>query len=311
MNEFIKDLGLLINAMLIATPPLLYAALGSSISERSGVVNIGIEGMMTVGAFTGAALCYFVPGWLAFVLAGVAGALVAVIHAFACITCNADQTISGTAINFLAPGIAIFICRVLFADSTDTPAITDDASRLPKLLDGVFPSGSFWNNVLNIHVAGYICFICVAIVWFLFYKTKFGLRLRAVGEHPQACDTLGINVTKTRYIAVILSGFFSGLGGAYITMATTNQFKPAVIVGQGFMAISAVIFGKFTPHGAMLACMLFGLCSGVKVLAGTSNIISPNLISMIPYIVTILALVLFVGKARVPAANGKPYIKSK
>ena len=259
MNEFIKDFGLLINAMLIATPPLLYAALGSCISERSGVVNIGIEGMMTVGAFTGAALCYFIPGspWLAFVLAGVAGALVAVIHAFACITCNADQTISGTAINFLAPGIAIFICRVLFADSTDTPAITDDASRLPKLLDGVFPSGSFWNNVLNIHVAGYICFICVAIVWFLFYKTKFGLRLRAVGEHPQAC------------------------------------------------------FGKFTPHGAMLACMLFGLCSGVKVLAGTSNIISPNLISMIPYIVTILALVLFVGKARVPAANGKPYIKSK
>ena len=284
MNEFIKDLGLLINAMLIATPPLLYAALGSCISERSGVVNIGIEGMMTVGAFTGAALCYFVPGapWLAFVLAGVAGALVAVIHAFACITCNADQTISGTAINFLAPGIAIFICRVLFADSTDTPAITDDASRLPKLLDGVFPAGSFWNNVLNIHVAGYICFICVAVVWFLFYKTKFGLRLRAVGEHPQACDTLGINVTKTRYIAVILSGFFSGLGGAYITMATTNQFKPAVIVGQGFMAISAVIFGKFTPHGAMF-----------------------------PYIVTILALVLFVGKARVPAANGKPYIKSK
>ena len=152
MNEFIKDLGLLINAMLIATPPLLYAALGSCISERSGVVNIGIEGMMTVGAFTGAALCYFVPGapWLAFVLAGVAGALVAVIHAFACITCNADQTISGTAINFLAPGIAIFICRVLFSDSTDTPAITDSASRLPKLLDGVFPAGSFWNNVLNI-----------------------------------------------------------------------------------------------------------------------------------------------------------------
>ena len=313
MNEFIKDFGLLINAMLIATPPLLYAALGSCISERSGVVNIGIEGMMTVGAFTGAALCYFIPGspWLAFVLAGVAGALVAVIHAFACITCNADQTISGTAINFLAPGIAIFICRVLFSDSTDTPAITDSASRLPKLLDGVFPAGSFWNNVLNIHVAGYLCFICVAVVWFLFYKTKFGLRLRAVGEHPQACDTLGINVTKTRYIAVILSGFFSGLGGAYITMATTNQFRPAVIVGQGFMAISAVIFGKFTPHGAMLACMLFGLCSGVKVLAGTSNIISPNLISMIPYIVTILALVLFVGKARVPAANGKPYIKSK
>lgn len=313
MDELIKNLGLLINATWIATPPLLYAALGSCISERCGVVNIGIEGMMTVGAFSGAAIAYFIPGmpWLAFFLAGVCGALVALIHAFACISCNADQTISGTAINFLAPGIAIFICRVLFGGGTDTPPLTDEASRLPKLLPGVFEPGSFWNNTLNIHVAGYLCFICVAIVWFVFYKTRFGLRLRAVGEHPQACDTLGINVTRTRYICVVLSGFFSGLGGAYITIATTNQFKPVVIVGQGFMAIAAVIFGKFTPHGAMLACMLFGLCSGIKVLVGGSNLISPNLISMIPYIVTIVALVLFVGKARVPAANGKPYIKSK
>lgn len=313
MDEIIKNLGLLINATLIATPPLLYAALGSCISERSGVVNIGIEGMMTVGAFTGAALAYFLSGmpWLAFLLGGLAGALVALIHAFACISCNADQTISGTAINFLAPGIAIFICRILFAGGTDTPALVDSGSRLPRLLDGVFEPGSFWNNALNIHIAGYLCFVCVAAVWFLFYRTRFGLRLRAVGEHPQACDTLGINVTKTRYICVILSGFFAGLGGAYITLATVNQFKPSVIVGQGFMAISAVIFGKFTPHGAMLACMLFGLCSGIKVLAGASNAVSPNLISMIPYIVTILALVSFVGKARVPAANGKPYIKSK
>lgn len=313
MDVIIKNLGLLINATLVATPPLLYAALGSCISERSGVVNIGIEGMMTVGAFTGAAFAYFVPGmpWLAFLVGGVMGALVAVIHAFACITCNADQTISGTAINFLAPGLAIFICRILFNDGTDTPAITDSASRLPKLLDGVFAPGSFWNNVLNIHVAGYLCFVCVAVVWFIFYKTRFGLRLRAVGEHPQACDTLGVNVTKVRYICVIASGFLSGLGGAYITLATINQFRPSVIVGQGFMAISAVIFGKFTPHGAMLACMLFGLCSGIKVLAGLSNTVSPNLISMIPYIMTILALVFFVGKARVPAANGKPYIKSK
>ena len=313
MDAIIKNLGLLINATLIATPPLLYAALGSCISERSGVVNIGIEGMMTVGAFVGATLGYFMPGmpWLAFLLGGVAGALIAVIHAFACITCNADQTISGTAINFLAPGIACFICRILFDGGTDTPALVDDGSRLPKLLNGVFAPGSFWNNVLNIHVAGYLCFICVIVIWFVFYKTRFGLRLRAVGEHPQACDTLGINVTRTRYICVILSGFFSGLGGAYVTLATVNQFKPVVIVGQGFMAIAAVIFGKFTPHGAMLACMLFGLCSGIKTIAGSTNMISPNLISMIPYIVTILMLVFFVGRARVPAANGKPYIKSK
>ena len=149
------------------------------------------------------------------------------------------------------------------------------------------------------------------VVWFVFYKTRFGLRLRAVGEHPQACDTLGINVFRVRYICVILSGFLAGLGGAYVTLATINQFRPIVIVGQGFIAIAAVIFGKFTPQGAMKACLLFGLCSGLKVMAGSGNTISPNLISMIPYVVTIITLVLFVGRGRVPAANGKPYVKSK
>lgn len=311
MDELIRNLGLLINATLIATPPLLYAALGSCISERSGVVNIGIEGMMTVGAFVGATLGYFTENpMLAFLMAGVAGAIVALVHAIACISFNADQTISGTAINFLAPGFALFVSRILFDGSTDTKPVPD-AGRLHRLFEGVFPTGSFWDNVLCTHVASYFCFVCVLIVWFVFYKTRFGLRLRAVGEHPKACDTLGINVTKTRYICVVLSGFLSGLGGAYVTLATVNQFRPVVIVGQGFMAIAAVIFGKFTPHGAMFACLLFGLCNGIKVLASAGNAVSPNLISMIPYVVTILALVFFVGKARVPAANGKPYIKSR
>lgn len=311
MDVLIKNLGLLINATLVAMPPLLYAALGSCFSERSGVVNIGIEGMMTVGAFVGATLGYFTENpWLSFLCGGLAGAVVALIHAIVCVSFHADQTISGTAINFLAPGLALFVSRIIFDGSTDTTPIPD-AGRLPKLFEGVFPAGSFWNNVLCNHVACYLCFVCVLVVWFVFYKTKFGLRLRAVGEHPQACDTLGINVTRIRYICVILSGFLSGLGGAYVTLATVNQFRPIVIVGQGFMAIAAVIFGKFTPQGAMLACMLFALCSGVKVIVSSSNLVSPNLISLIPYVVTILALVFFVGKARVPAANGKPYVKSK
>ncbi len=311
MDELIKNLGLLINATLVATPPLLYAALGSCLSERSGVVNIGIEGMMTVGAFVGATVGYFTQNAiLAFLCGGLAGALIAVIHAIACVSGNADQTITGTAINFLAPGLALFVSRIIFDDSTDTAPITG-AGRLHKLFDGVFPAGSFWNNVLNVHIACYLCFLLVLVMWFLFYKTRFGLRLRAVGEHPQACDTLGINVSKVRYICVILSGFLAGLGGSYVTLATVNQFRPSVIVGQGFIAISAVIFGKFTPHGAMLACLLFGFSSGVKVLTSAGNVVSPNLISMIPYLATILALVLFVGKARVPAASGKPYVKSK
>ncbi len=313
MDVFISALGLLINATMIATPPLLYAALGSCLSERCGVINIGIEGLMVVGAFSGSVFALYTGnGWLSFVLAGCVSALVAVLHAFACISCGANQTISGTAINFLAPGLAIFICRAMFNNSSDTTPI-DTASKLPKLFDGVFEVGSFWYNVLNTYVAGYLCFVLVGVMWFVFYKTRFGMRMRAVGEHPKACDTLGINVQRIRYICVIASGFFAGLGGAYITLATVNQFRVSLIVGQGFMAIAAVIFGKFTPQGAMKACLLFGLCNGFKTIASTNAAvtISPNLISMIPYIVTIIALILFVGKAHVPAANGKPYVSNK
>lgn len=311
MDMIIKNLGLIINATLIATPPLLYAALGSCFSERSGVINIGIEGMMTIGAFTGSVVALLTSSpWLAFFCGGLAGAIFGLIHGIACIKFGADQTISGTAINFLAPGLAVFLCKAWFDNSSHTPPL-EPQMKLPKLLDGVFPVGSFWNNTLNTYVAAYLCFVTVAIVWFVFYKTKFGMRLRAVGEHPVACDTQGINVYKVRYISVMLSGFLAGLGGAYVTLATVSQFRPIVIVGQGFIAIAAVIFGKFTPHGAMKACLLFGLCSGIKILAGAGNQVSPNLISMIPYVVTIITLVLFVGKARVPAANGKPYVKSK
>ena len=311
MQELIENLGLIINATLIATPPLLYAALGSTFSERSGVVNIGIEGMMTIGAFVGAAVAHFTSNaWLAFLCGGLVGALFGLIHAIACVSFGADQTISGTAINFLAPGVAIFVCKALFDQSSDTPPL-DTAQKLPKLFNGVFKVGSFGNNVFNTYVATYLAFVAVAIVWFIIYRTRFGMHLRAVGEHPKACETQGINVIRTRYIAVIASGFLAGLGGAYVTLCTVSQFRPSVIVGQGFIAIAAVIFGKFTPQGAMRACLLFGLCNGLKVLLGSSNIISPNLISMIPYVVTIITLVLFVGKSRVPAASGKPYVKQK
>ncbi len=198
----------------------------------------------------------------------------------------------------------------MYSNSSDTPAM-DPSCKLPKLFEGVFPTGSFWSNVLNVYAVAYLVFILAFICWFVFYKTRFGAHLRAVGEHPEACESLGIDVYKVRYICVILSGFLAGLGGAFVTLATINQFRPSVIVGQGFIAIAAVIFGKFSPGGATKACLLFGLCSGIKSLASQSNMVSPNLISMIPYVVTIVALVLFVGKAHTPAANGKIFVKSK
>lgn len=310
MNAFISNLGLLINATLVATPPLLLAAIGSCFSERSGVVNLGIEGMMTIGAFTGAAVGLVAGnGWIAFLCGGLAGAAMAVIHAIVCIQFHADQTIAGTAINFIGPGLALFLAKAIYG-SSDTPPLSI-SDKLPKMFEGWFESGSFLGNVLNVYYVAYLVFVFAFIAWFIFYKTRFGTHLRAVGEHPEACESLGINVYLVRYICVIVSGFMAGLGGAFVTVATINQFRPSVIVGQGFIAIAAVIFGKFSPEGAAKACLLFGFCSGVKSIISMSNVISPNLISMIPYVVTILALLLFVGKAHTPAANGKPFVKSR
>lgn len=310
MDAFINNIGIIIYAMLTFTPPLIYAALGSCFSESSGIINIGIEGMMTAGAFAGAAVGHYTGnGMVAFFAAGIAGGIFGLLHALACVSLKADQTISGTAVNFLAPGISLMLSKALF-NSSDTPPL-HEAGKLPMLFANTFNGSDaisgFFRNIFSTYVSVYLAFIAVIIVWFVFYKTTFGMRLRAVGEHPLACATLGVNVKRIRYTAVVLSGFLAGLGGGAVTLAVTNQFRPISIVGQGFIAIAAVIFGKFKPQGAMLACMLFGLCTGVKVIAGTKLAVSPQLISMIPYAVTIIVLVLFVGKSRVPAASGKPF----
>ena len=314
MDNVINSIGIIIYTTLLYTPPLLFAALGSCFSETSGVVNIGIEGMMTIGAFVGATVGHFTGmPWISFLCGGLAGALFGALHALATVKLNADQTISGTAINFIAPGVAILLAKALF-NSSDTVPLTP-AQKIPLLFNGVFSGGTVWDNffrnVLTNYATTYLVFIAVLVVWFVFYKTKFGLRMRACGEHPAACDTLGINVLGIRFFSVCMSGFLAGLGGASVTMATMNQFRPTSIVGQGFIAIAAVIFGKFRPQGAMWACLLFGMCSGLKIVLGSSNVVSAQLISMIPFVVTVIVLILFVGRSQVPAANGKPYIKSK
>ena len=314
MNDFVNSVGIILFATLVYATPLIYAALGSCFSEVSGVVNIGIEGMMTAGAFTGTVIAYFTGSpWLGFVCGGMAGALFGALHAFATVKLGADQTIAGTAINMLGPGVVIMLARVLF-DSTDTIPLTAD-QKIPELFANAFDTstvfGRFLDNVFATYASTYLVFILVAVVWFVFYKTRFGLRLRSCGEHPQACETLGINVIAMRFACVCISGFLAGLGGACVTMTISTQFRPISIVGQGFIAIAAVIFGKFKPQGALLGCLLFGFCSGLKVVLGGSGGIDMQIISMIPYVVTVIVLVLFVGKSHVPAASGKPYVKSK
>ena len=222
MNQVLITIGVILNATLMYTPPLLFAALGSCFSEKSGVVNIGLEGMIVIGAFTGAAVGHFVDApWLAFLCAGLAGGLLALLHAFATVTCQADQTISGTAINFLASGLSVYICFLLFRTSETMPV----KSKLPRIFNDLFvwlgnnlPEGAaklfrqngFFDLVFNTYASAYIAFLLVIVVWYVFYRTRFGLRLRAVGEHPRAADTLGVNVTLVRYLCVILSGILAG-----------------------------------------------------------------------------------------------------
>ena len=314
MTNLLNTIGIMLYATLIYMTPLLYASLGSCFSEVSGVINIGIEGMMTAGAFTGTVVAYFTGNpWIGFLCGGLAGAFFGMLHAIATVNLGADQTIAGTAINMLGPGIVIMIAKVMF-NSTDTIPL-DASMKIPRLFRGVFDTstvfGRFMDNVFANYASTYLVFAAVLLVWFVFYKTRFGLRLRACGEHPQACETLGINVISMRFICVCISGFLAGLGGACVTMAISTQFRPISIVGQGFIAIAAVIFGKFRPQGALLGCLLFGFCSGLKVVLGGSSGIDMQLVSMIPYAVTVLVLILFVGKSRVPAASGKPYVKAK
>ena len=304
---------LLLQYTLIFASVLILVALGGCFSEHSGVINIGLEGIMVMGALGGALMMKYLPNSMAaplvillVVLASVfVGMLFSLLLGVASIHFNADQTLVGTALNLLGPALAVVIVRAInTAENVDNVSSTIAYKHAKKAFlvnIGKFEFSWFMLLALLVLIASYI----------VLYKTKFGAHLRAVGEHPEACESLGIDVYKVRYICVILSGFFAGLGGAFVTLATINQFRPSVIVGQGFIAIAAVIFGKFSPGGATKACLLFGLCSGIKSLAAQSNVVSPNLISMIPYVVTIIALVLFVGKAHTPAANGKIFVKSK
>lgn len=280
---------------LMYSAPLIFAALGGVVSERSGVINIGIEGMMSFGAFIGAAVGYYTANpWLGLLTGGLAGGFLALLHAIAAITCKADQTISGMALNFIGPGLSLYLCRLLFDDKTMT-------DRVPNKLPKVFGS---------IDITVMLAFILTAVIWFVLYKTKWGLRILSVGEHPAAADTLGINVYKVRYFSVVISGILAGFGGAAMTLAVVAQFTPSVISGQGFIALAAVIFGKWTPQGAWAACIMFAFAQALTVVLGGGKVAVPSeILNMLPYVLTIVILVLFVGKSMAPKSSGKPYEK--
>ena len=306
------DILIMISITLMYAAPLTFTALGGVISERSGVVNIGLEGMMTLGAFVAVGVTYYTNNpWLGFLCAGLASATLALMHAVASITFCANQTISGTALNFIGVGAALMLSRFAFDGATNTPPVP---TKLPKILawmngDPANPFYSTFNMDITVPISLFLAFL----MWFILYKTKWGLRIRAVGEHPTAADTLGINVFQIRYICVILSGVLAGFGGAARSIAVVSSFTPTVISGHGFIALAAVVFGKWTPQGAVAACIMFGFAQALTVTmggSGSSFNIPSQLLAMIPYVLTIVVLVLFVGRASAPKADGLPYKKS-
>ncbi|MDO5292159.1 MAG: ABC transporter permease [bacterium] len=298
--------------------PLLVVALGGMFSERSGIVNIALEGIMTIGAFASILFINIFQDsmsgqtllLLALVVAAVAGMLFSLLHAFASINMKADQTISGTALNMFAPAFAIFVARTLQGvqqinfNNTFRIAEVPLLSKIPVIGDMFFK---------NTYITTYIGFLILIISTIVLYKTKFGLRLRACGEHPQAADSLGINVIKVRYAGVLISGALGGIGGLVFVIPTSTNFN-ATVAGYGFLALAVLIFGQWNPIKILYASLFFGFMkalaasySGIPFLLDLN--VPANVYKMIPYIVTLIVLAFTSKKSQAPRAAGVPYDK--
>jgi general nucleoside transport system permease protein len=315
--SFLEILYFLIPAAIAYAAPLILTAIGGVFSERSGVVNIGLEGLMVMGAFIGILfnltfVNVFGEGteWVALLAAMIVAALFSLLHAVASVSFRADQVVSGVAINLLAVALCLFLVKMIYdkgqTDFVQERFLRDDIPFLKDIpiLGPMFFQNVYWTSVLAIGIA--------ILAWVVLYYTPFGLRLRAVGEHPMAADTMGINVTRMRYIAVMISGGLAGIGGAIYSQSISLDFGHSTINGQGFMALAAMIFGKWHPLGAMGAAVFFGFAQALSIVGGSLPYISdvPSVFLLIlPYVLTILALAGFIGKANAPKALGTPYIK--
>ena len=294
-------------ATLAASVLLLLPALGGVISERSGVVNIAMEGMMLTGAFFGvvADLAWHNP-WAATAVAILAGGAMALIHAVVSIRFRADQIVSGIAINIFAAGLTVFLVNRIYG--LQNVGHVSQSELLPNIDIPLLGAIPFVGRVLfQQNVVVYAALILLVLVQLILFRTRLGLRIRAVGEHPQAADTAGINVYLIRYGAVITSGLLCGLAGAFLAIGVSNTFVPNMTDGRGYIALAAMIFGKWTPMGAFVACLIFGL--GETIYANNSTIhVSAYLLSMLPYILVLLVLTGVVGRSIPPAADGIPYV---
>lgn len=314
-----STLALLVSTMLIYAAPLIFTSIGGTFSERGGIVNVGLEGIMVMGAFSAVVFnLEFAESfgkltpWLGLIVGGIVGLIFSIIHASATVNFRADHIISGTVLNLMAPSLAVFLIKVLYnKGQTDNIAESFGKFDFPILSNIPFIGTIFFKGTSLI---GYLSIVMAFLAWFILFKTRFGLRLRSVGEHPQAADTLGINVYLMRYYGVLISGFLGGVGGAIYSQSISVNFSITTILGPGFIALAAMIFGKWNPIGAMLASLFFGLSQSLAVIGGQLEFlkhIPKSYLQIAPYLLTIIVLAAFFGKATAPKADGINYIKSK
>jgi len=302
--KVVFSVSMLAQTIRISTP-YVFAALGGVFSERGGIVNVALEGIMLQGAFCAVVGAYYTGnGWVGVLAAIIGGALMALIHGIVSIKYRTNQIISGIALNLLAVGLTKFFLKLIFQSSSNSSRIEGIPSIKLPLVSSIPIVNLFLEYPLIL-----LALVSVILSQIAIFRTKFGLHLRAVGENPEAACTLGINVFRTRYLGVILSGVLAGLGGAWLTL-DQHQFTDGISGGRGFIALAAMIFGRWNPTGASLACLLFGFADALQLqLQSIGTTIPTQFVQMIPYLVTMIALAGGIGRAIPPAADGVPYVK--
>lgn len=315
-------------AMLASTlrvsTPLIFCALAGLLSERSGVVDIGLEGKMLFAAFAaGASGAVYGSTTVALLAAMAVATALSWMHGLACVSHRGDQVVSGVAINIIAAGMTVVLGVAWFAQGGQTPPVSASVRIQPlfpaaatAVQDIPWVGGILGEGLLSHNAMVYLALALVPAIWWLMFRTRFGLRLRAVGENPQMVDAAGVSVTRLRYMALTLNGMLCGLAGAYLVLAQSASFSHNMTAGRGYMALAALIFGRWHPVGALWACLLFGFLDAVAIrLQGVQvpgiGEVPVQAIQALPYVLTVILLAGFIGKAVAPQALGKPYLKER
>ncbi len=324
MNEFIQFFFPVLDATLRVSTPLVLCAMAGLFSERSGVVDISLEGKLLASAFAAAAAAaIYGSAWIGLMAGVVIATSLSALHAFACVTHRGNQIVSAVAINILVSGMTVVLGHAWFKQGGQTPSLPNTARflsielPLSETLGAVPFVGRFYEQVISGHnLLVYVAFLVVPLTWWVVFRTRFGLRLRAVGENPQAVDTAGISVAWLRYRAILVGGILCGIAGTYLSIGQNASFVREMSAGQGYIALAALIFGKWRPFLALVGCLMFGFLDAVAIrlqgmvlpLIGQAPV---QLIQALPYIMTVILLAGFLGKAIAPKAIGQPYVKER